>query len=173
MASIPTWFDANFYMASKLAQMQATDPEGNWTAETLKAAFAENGFTGTEGIYAHYDKYSLAEETSPSQYLDADYYLAAKLEQMKKTDPSYTMDQLLAAFKESGLTVGEHYDLYGSTEGINPSAAFDQAKYMADKLAQLQKTEPDAGWTAAKVQEAFDEAAGSLEHYLLTASPKA
>jgi len=84
-------------------------------------------------------KYSLAEETSPSQYLDADYYLAAKLEQMKKTDPSYTMDQLLAAFKESGLTVGEHYDLYGSTEGINPSAAFDQAKYMADKLAQLQK----------------------------------
>ena len=46
MASIPTWFDANFYMASKLAQMQATDPEGNWTAETLKAAFAENGFTG-------------------------------------------------------------------------------------------------------------------------------
>ena len=168
MASIPTWFDANFYMASKLAQMQATDPEGNWTAETLKAAFAENGFTGTEGIYAHYDKYSLAEETSPSQYLDADYYLAAKLEQMKKTDPSYTMDQLLAAFKESGLTVGEHYDLYGSTEGINPSAAFDQAKYMADKLAQLQKTEPDAGWTAAKVQEAFDEAGLTpLEHYLL------
>jgi len=55
MASIPTWFDANFYMASKLAQMQATDPEGNWTAETLKAAFAENGFTGTEGIYANYD----------------------------------------------------------------------------------------------------------------------
>ena len=168
MASIPAWFDANFYMASKLAQMQATDPEGNWTAETLKAAFAENGFTGTEGIYAHYDKYSLAEETSPSQYLDADYYLAAKLEQMKKTDPSYTMDQLLAAFKESGLTVGEHYDLYGSTEGINPSAAFDQAKYMADKLAQLQKTEPDAGWTAAKVQEAFDEAGLTpLEHYLL------
>ena len=168
MASIPTWFDANFYMASKLAQMQATDPEGNWTAETLKAAFAENGFTGTEGIYAHYDKYSLAEETSPSQYLDADYYLAAKLEQMKKTDPSYTMDQLLAAFKESGLTVGEHYDLYGSTEGINPSAAFDQAKYMADKLAQLQKTEPDAGWTAAKVQEAFDEVGLTpLEHYLL------
>ncbi|MFR8053281.1 MAG: hypothetical protein ACLU6O_00635 [Bilophila wadsworthia] len=168
MASIPTWFDANFYMASKLAQMQATDPEGNWTAETLKAAFAENGFTGTEGIYAHYDKYSLAEETSPSQYLDADYYLAAKLEQMKKTDPSYTMDQLLAAFKESGLTVGEHYDLYGSDEGINPSAAFDQAKYMADKLAQLQKTEPDAEWTAAKVQEAFDDAGLTpLEHYLL------
>ena len=168
MASIPTWFDANFYMASKLAQMQATDPEGNWTAETLKAAFAENGFTGTEGIYAHYDKYSLAEETSPSQYLDADYYLAAKLAQMQKTDPSYTMDQLLAAFKESGLTVGEHYDLYGSDEGINPSAAFDQAKYMADKLAQLQKTEPDAEWTAAKVQEAFDDAGLTpLEHYLL------
>ena len=168
MASIPAWFDYETYMANKLAQMQKTDPAGNWTAETLKAAFAENGFTGTEGIYAHYDKYSLAEETSPSQYLDADYYLAAKLEQMKKTDPSYTMDQLLAAFKESGLTVGEHYDLYGSTEGINPSAAFDQAKYMADKLAQLQKTEPDAGWTAAKVQEAFDEAGLTpLEHYLL------
>ena len=39
---------------------------------------------------------------------------------------------------------------------------------MADKLAQLQKTEPDAGWTAAKVQEAFDEAGLTpLEHYLL------
>ncbi len=165
--AIPTWFDANFYMASKLAQMQESDPEGNWTAETLKAAFDANGFTGTEGIYAHYDAYSLAEGTSPSQYLDADYYLAAKLAQMQKTDPSYTMDQLLAAFKDAGLTVGEHYDLYGSAEGINPSAAFDQAKYMADKLAQLQAAEPDAEWTAAKVQEAFDAAGLTpLEHYL-------
>ena len=165
--AIPTWFNADFYMASKLAQLQETDPDGNWTAETMKAAFDEAGLTGVEGIYAHYDQYSLAEGTSPSQYLDADYYLAAKLAQMQKTDPSYTMDQLLAAFKDAGLTVGEHYELYGSAEGINPSAAFDQAKYMADKLAQLQAAEPDAEWTAAKVQEAFDAAGLTpLEHYL-------
>lgn len=69
MASIPTWFDANFYMASKLAQMQATDPEGNWTAETLKAAFAENGFTGTEGIYAHYDSTALPKKPAPASTL--------------------------------------------------------------------------------------------------------
>ena len=170
MASIPTWFDVDYYMASKLAQMQKTDPEGNWTAETLKAAFDENGFTGAEGIYAHYDKYSLAEGTNPSQYVNQAVYLTAKMEQMQKAEPDagWTMDKIIAAFKDAGLTVGEHYDAFGVKEGINPSNDFDNAKYMADKLAQLQKDDPKGEWTAEKVQAAFDkEGLSPLDHYLL------
>lgn len=170
MASIPTWFDADYYMASKLDQLQKADPDGNWTAETLKAAFEEAGYTGAEGIYAHYDQFSLAEGTDPSQYVNQSVYLTAKLAEMQKAEPDagWTMDKIVAAFKDAGLTVGEHYEQFGVKEGINPSNEFDNAKYMADKLAQLQKDDPKGEWTAEKVQAAFDnEGLSPLDHYLL------
>lgn len=170
MASIPTWFDADYYMASKLDQLQKADPDGNWTAETLKAAFEEAGYTGAEGIYAHYDQFSLAEGTNPSQYVNQSVYLTAKLAEMQKAEPDagWTMDKIVAAFKDAGLTVGEHYEQFGVKEGINPSNEFDNAKYMADKLAQLQKDDPKGEWTAEKVQAAFDnEGLSPLDHYLL------
>lgn len=170
MASIPTWFDADYYMVSKLDQLQKADPDGNWTAETLKAAFEEAGYTGAEGIYAHYDQFSLAEGTDPSQYVNQSVYLTAKLAEMQKAEPDagWTMDKIIAAFKDAGLTVGEHYEQFGVKEGINPSNEFDNAKYMADKLAQLQKDDPKGEWTAEKVQAAFDnEGLSPLDHYLL------
>ena len=40
MASIPAWFDYETYMANKLAQMQKTDPAGNWTVSKLVDVFA-------------------------------------------------------------------------------------------------------------------------------------
>ena len=164
----PTWFDVKFYMASKLAQIQKADPTGEWTAEKLQAAFDAAGFTGDEGAYNHYNAYSLAEGTSPSQYLDSAVYLAGKLQQMQKTDATYTMEQLVKAFQDAGLTVGEHYTQFGAAEGVNPSNEFDDAKYMASKLEELQKTDPDHGWTAEEVQKAFTDAGLTpLDHYLL------
>lgn len=170
MVSIPTWFDADFYMASKLAQMQKADPEGKWDAAKLQAAFEEAGFSGAEGIYAHYKEFSLAEGTNPNQYVNQAVYLTAKMEQMQKAEPDagWTMDKIIAAFKDAGLTVGEHYAAFGVKEGLNPSNDFDNAKYMADKLAQLQKDDPKGEWTAEKVQAAFDkEGLSPLDHFLL------
>lgn len=170
MVSIPTWFDADFYMASKLAQMQKADPEGKWDADKIQAAFEEAGFSGAEGIYAHYNEFSLVEGTNPNQYVNQAVYLTAKMEQMQKAEPDagWTMDKIIAAFKDAGFTVGEHYDAFGVKEGLNPSNDFDNAKYMADKLAQLQKNDPKGEWTAEKVQAAFDnEGLSPLDHYLL------
>ena len=54
MASIPAWFDYETYMANKLAQMQKTDPAGNWTVSKLVDVFAQNGFLGEDGAYEHF-----------------------------------------------------------------------------------------------------------------------
>lgn len=40
----PKWFDSEYYMAQKLAQVQKADPAGNWTADSVATAFAANGF---------------------------------------------------------------------------------------------------------------------------------
>ena len=47
----PTWFNYEFYMGAKLAQMQKADPAGNWTTSKLVDAFAQNGFLGEDGAY--------------------------------------------------------------------------------------------------------------------------
>ena len=152
-------FDRSYYMAAKLAQMQKTDPE--YTMDQLEAAFKDAGLTA----YEHYDAYGDAEGLSPNQYFDRDFYMAAKLAQMQASDPEYTMDQLEAALKDAGLTAYEHYNTYGANEGLNPSQSFDEAKYMAAKLAEMQKADPE--YTMAQLEAAFAEAGLSpLEHYL-------
>lgn len=34
----PNWFVAKDYLNNKLAQLQANDPKGNWTMETMTKA---------------------------------------------------------------------------------------------------------------------------------------
>lgn len=165
----PTWFDYTYYMNAKLAQVQAAEPDKKWTLDTLKEAFEAAGFKGEEGAYDHYDLYGDSELVSPSAMLNVAEYYAAKLLQLQKAEPekNWTQKMMLDAFKDAGLTAGEHYDLYGAKEGVNPSNAFDEVKYMADKLLQLQKAEPEKNWTAETMQQAFDEAGLTpLEHYL-------
>lgn len=168
----PSWFDYDYYMSAKLAQLKSTDP-ATWTANKtvadVKAAFEAAGFAGEEGAYTHYDQYGDAELVSPNAYLNVAEYYAAKLAQLQATEPEvgWTLEQMLEAFKNSGLTAGEHYALFGAAEGVNPSNAFDDAQYMAAKLAQLQATEPDHGWTAEELRTVFEEQGFTpLSHYL-------
>ena len=46
MASIPTWFDAKDYLANKLVQLKAVEPEGNWTAESLTKSVGRKWLQG-------------------------------------------------------------------------------------------------------------------------------
>lgn len=161
----PTWFDYDFYMETKLAQMKKVDP--SYKMDQLVKAFDEAGFSGEEGAYMHYDMYGDSEGVSPNAYMDVNVYMTAKLLQMQATDSSYTMEDLVEAFAKSGLTAGEHYELYGEGEGLNPSNEFDVVQYMVDKLAQLEITEPGV-WTLELLQEAFDAAnLSALDHFLL------
>lgn len=168
----PSWFDYDYYMSAKLAQLKSADP-ANWTADKtvadVKAAFEQAGFVGEEGAYTHYVQFGDAELVSPSEYLNTAEYYAAKLAQLQRDEPDkgWTQDQMMKAFKDAGLTAAEHYVLYGAAEGVNPSNAFDDAGYMAAKLAQLQATEPDHGWTAGELQTVFTEQGFTpLSHYL-------
>lgn len=107
---------------------------------------------------------------------DESYYLNAKLEQlhakgeMDASGKPYTMESLVKAISDAGLTPYSHYNQYGCREGLDPSSAFDQSYYLASKLAQLHSTgETDANgdpYTLASLQQAISDAGMTpLEHY--------
>ncbi|WP_277809984.1 hypothetical protein [Chromohalobacter canadensis] len=103
---------------------------------------------------------------------DANYYYEQKLNQLQSTDSEqygdWTIADVALAFNESGLTAEEHYEQYGATEGLNPSAEFDSQAYLSAKLGQMQEQDSEqyADWTVADVAQAFEESGLSpLEHY--------
>ena len=49
----PSWFNAKDYLTNKLAQLQATEPEGNWNVYSMAQAFANEGYEGEDGAYQH------------------------------------------------------------------------------------------------------------------------
>lgn len=66
------------------------------------------------------------------------------------------------------LSAWEHYQQFGTAEGINPSADFDTVKYLEAKAAAMNALGGDKVWTAADVADAFAENGWSaLEHYEL------
>ena len=160
----PKWFDADIYMANKLAQMQESDPA--YTLTQLEAALADAGLTP----YEHFVTYGADEEVSPNADFNAEAYYIAKAAQFNGVKPSEVTEsqvqEMVKAFDDAGLNAWEHYQLYGTAEGVNPSNSFDTSAYMDAKLAQMQKTDPD--YTMAQLEAAFAEAGlSALEHYYL------
>ena len=160
----PKWFDADIYMANKLAQMQESDPA--YTMTQLEAALADAGLTP----YEHFVTYGADEEVSPNADFNAEAYYIAKAAQFNGVKPSEVTEsqvqEMVKALDDAGLNAWEHYQLYGTAEGVNPSNSFDTSAYMDAKLAQMQKTAPD--YTMAQLEAAFAEAGlSALEHYYL------
>lgn len=170
--SAPAWFNYETYVSNKLAQLQATEPDAGWTAESLQAAFTANGYSNdADGMYRHFVDFGNAENVSPSSYFVVSEYMANKLAQMQAAEPDagWDMAKLEQAFKDAGLSAWDHYEQFGQAEGISPSSLFDTSAYLEAKLAQLQATEPDAGWeTVDQVVKAFQEnGLNPIEHYVL------
>ena len=175
MASIPAWFDYETYMANKLAQMQKTDPAGNWTTGKLVDAFAQNGFLGEDGAYEHFVQFGANEDVAPNADFNASEYYAAKAAQFYGVEPSAVTELQIANVKaiiaENGMNAWTHYVQYGSDEGVNPSNAFDADAYLDAKTAALVaagEKQPDGSeWTPEAVQKAISDAGMTvLEHYL-------
>ena len=153
----PKWFEEDYYLEQKLAQLQATDK--SWAdkdVDDVKSAFAAAGLTA----YEHFVAYGNAEWVSPNSAFDVNYYLASKAVQCNniaadgKTD--WTVKDVVDAFEAAGLSAWEHYTLYGAAEGVDPSADFSTDQYFQDKLVQLNK-EDGGGWTLDAVKAAFVE----------------
>lgn len=166
------WFDSTVYMQNKLAQMQATDPA--YTMTQLVADFAADGFVGEEGYFNHFMQFGAAEEVAPNAYFNADEYYAAKAHEYygDKFDGSeFQIAQVKALINNEGMNAWTHYQQFGSSEGVNPSNAFDASDYCAAKAEAMNtagQKDPDGNdWTAESIAKAIDDAGMSvLEHYL-------
>ena len=132
------WFDSTVYMQNKLAQMQATDPA--YTMTQLVADFAAAGFVGEEGYFNHFMQFGAAEEVAPNAYFNADEYYAAKAHEYygDKFDGSeFQIAQVKALINNEGMNAWTHYQQFGSSEGVNPSNAFDASDYCAAKAEAM------------------------------------
>ena len=169
--SAPAWFDKDVYLDNKLAQLQADEPNNGWDELKMAEAFNNAGFNPftADGVYAHFVAYGNAENVSPNAYFDVDTYFANKLAQLQATEPDKgwtSVDQVKEAFADAGLSAWDHYTLYGTAEGISPSAGFNTEDYMNAKLAQMQADDP--AYTMEQLEQAFKDAdLNPIEHYLL------
>ena len=111
------YFDSDFYFRSKLAQLQADEPNGGWTMESARQAFEEAGLSAWD----HYLLYGMSEGIDPGGSFSTGDYLNAKLDALHRDEPdkNWTMDSLIAAFQEAGLNPVQHYLLYGVNENLD------------------------------------------------------
>lgn len=171
--NVPSWFNAKDYLANKLVQLKAVDPEGNWTAESLTKVLEENGYKGDDGAYKHFTDFGMDENVSPNALFNVSEYLAAKAEQLNAMGfegKNWSAASVYAAIKAAGMNVWEHYEQFGSKEGINPSNSFNAESYIAAKTKLMNETQEGgrANWTIAEVKAAFEEnGLSALDHYNL------
>ncbi len=162
-------FDKAYYLGEKLAALQATESE--WVGKTTD--FLETVLSNVYGLTAeeHYMQYGWQEGLAPNQYFNAEEYKLAKAQQLFDGGNYLTVESALAAFEDAWQQDPyQHYIQYGAGESINPSNDFDASQYFADKLAQLQASDPDTygDWTADQVEAAFfDAGLTAVEHFML------
>lgn len=102
------------------------------------------------------------------------FYLRSKadaLNAVKYEGKEWTAASVMNAFKAAGIeSAWEHYQLYGSNEGIATSIDFDSEAYFIAKVKQLNDTGYDTrtNWTVDEVKAAFaEQGLTALEHYQL------
>lgn len=177
----PTWFDETFYLNGKLAQLKAVDPKGKlndgkaWSSmDDVKAALKAAGYEGDEGLYQHFVDFGMDENISPNEAFDATFYLKSKADALNAINYEgkvWTAASVMDAFKAAGIeSAWEHYQMFGSSEGIATSAEFDSEAYFVAKVKQLNSTayEGRSNWTVDEVKAAFaEQGLTALEHYQL------
>lgn len=177
----PTGFDETFYLNGKLAQLKAVDPKGKlndgkaWSSmDDVKAALKAAGYEGDEGLYQHFVDFGMDENISPNEAFDATFYLKSKADALNAINYEgkvWTAASVMDAFKAAGIeSAWEHYQMFGSSEGIATSADFDSEAYFVAKVNQLNSTayEGRSNWTVDEVKAAFaEQGLTALEHYQL------
>lgn len=166
--AVPNWFDYKAYFNNKLAALG----EG-WDALGLKAAFEDAGYAyDAGGMYQHFMDFGNAEGVSPNSWFNAGEYLYNKAAQYYNTSsvtPNH-VTSMAKAMEGAGMSPWDHFHTYWAEyyaargEFLNPSAGFDVAKYMNDKLAMMQKGDP--AYTMDQLIKAFTDAGlDPVQHY--------
>lgn len=121
-------FDANYYIASKAAQLNemAYGGRSNWTMQDVVDSFKAAGLSAWD----HYAQYGFAEGVNPSESFDTDAYCAAKAVELNKQaydgKTDWTVADVKAAFSAAGITALQHAAEFAETENINVPAATDK-----------------------------------------------
>ena len=93
------------------------------------------------------------------------------LNAVKYESKTWDAASVMDAFKAAGIeSAWEHYQMFGSSEGIATSADFDSEAYFVAKVKQLNDTgyESRSNWTVDEVKAAFaEQGLTALEHYQL------
>lgn len=165
-------FDKDYYLTEKLSALKAENAS-LWADESIQDLDAIlNGVYGL-GAETHYNMYGYNEGLSANDYFNTAEYEAAKAKQMFKTGTYANEAEALNVFRAAWpYNPYLHYLVYGAAEGVNPSNAFDESEYLADKLEALQtyaSTKPV--WDTKNVADlrAFLAGVGmtALDHYLV------
>ncbi len=108
------FFDPAVYYGEKAAfdyKTQLVDKEQYYnTYSTLQQAGLN--------AWSHYSMYGWHEGVNPSTNFDTQTYLELKLADMQKTNPEFTLSELIADFVVADLNPVEHYLLFGIHEGF-------------------------------------------------------
>lgn len=115
------FFNPEEYLAAKAIQANADKVDGktDWTSATIALAIHNAGMS----VYEHFQQFGWKEGVNPSNSFDVAKYMDAKLLQMQATDPTYTKEQLIAAFDAAGIDPLAHSQLYGAAEGLKVESA--------------------------------------------------
>lgn len=160
-----TWFNEEYYLHSKLAQLRANGETQYNNITEVALAIVGAGYT----LQEHFETYGSEERTSPNEFFNANEYLEAKARQLNDdpdSDIVWTREDVAAEIEAAGLTIWGHFEAYGWKEGVNPSNSFDVSSYLADKLVQLQAEDPEGEWTPEKLEEVLESTGLSpVSHY--------
>ncbi len=159
-------FDKDYYLNSKLANLQATKTD--WIGKDtsfLEAALLSNGLTPE----AHYSLYGHKEGLQPNAYFNRAEYILAKARTLYNSGKYSSVTEAQNAFNAAWQgDAYQHYLSHGAAEGINPSNSFDETAYLSDKLSALQQTNDE--WTSKTIDDlrllfqSYDMTV--LEHYV-------
>lgn len=135
MATNNSWFDENYYLNSKLIELQQSGQTQYQTTLQVYNAIVDAGYTPL----THFQAFSLNENTSPDQYFNTYEYLEAKAVQLNglpNSTGTWTASSVAVALANAGYTNAyDHYAQWGWKEGVNPSNAFNNDAYIAENAA--------------------------------------
>lgn len=159
----PAWFDANFYAAQKVAQMNAIkyQDKTDWDVSSYQDALnsfspALSGSTVDEKAFTNFQAcnqsgyasgITLADiNVSPNQYFDVAVY-AQNLADYNNQNPDaydkpapeggWTVSNILSEMLSGGYSAWQHYTDSGMALGINPSNLFDTSAYLAARAEAM------------------------------------
>lgn len=120
-----SWFDNSEYLYNKAADYYGRTNITDQNANSMLVAMNQAGMSPYEHFHLYWAESFASKGVfhNPSQSFDTAAYMDAKLAEMQKDDPAYTMEMLVKDFQDAGLDPVQHYEMYGKAEGLSVSSA--------------------------------------------------